>query len=112
MPDLQHLLRTQLDLLTLLLVKELVGVTYLYSRYTQKGTPRDKGHRKTNEKKIKSYFFFEIPDVLKLASDNNINVQIKINQRPKFKISDKRLKIAENLYEKYKTKSSKFVIAN
>lgn len=56
--------------------------------------------------------FFEIPDVLKLAWDNNISVQIKINQRPKFKISDKRLQIAENLYEKYKTKSSKFVIAN
>ena len=53
--------------------------------------------------------FFEIPDVLELSEKHKIKVYIKINQRPKFKINEKRLLIAKELYEKNKTQYSEFM---
>lgn len=56
--------------------------------------------------------FFEIPEVLDFAKKYDIMVYIKINQRPKFKISSKRLSIAKNLYVKNKNNRSEFLFAN
>ena len=41
-----------------------------------------------------------------------IKVYIKINQRPKFKISNKRFDIAKKLYNDNKTNFSEFLLAN
>jgi MoaA/NifB/PqqE/SkfB family radical SAM enzyme len=56
--------------------------------------------------------FFEIPEVLDLSKKYSINVYVKINQRPKFIITENRLKIAKNLYENNKHHFSKFTMAN
>ena len=56
--------------------------------------------------------FFEIPDVLELSKKHGFKVYIKINQRPKFIISDKRLQIAKKLYDDNKHMFSEFSWAN
>lgn len=56
--------------------------------------------------------FFEIPEVLDLAKQYRIRVFIKINRRPKFMISDKRLEIAKRLYDNNCHKFSEFSWAN
>ena len=56
--------------------------------------------------------FFEIPEVLELSEKYKIKVFIKINQRPKFKISNKRFDIVKKLYDDNKTNLSEFVLAN
>ena len=56
--------------------------------------------------------FFEIPEVLELSEKYKIKVYIKINQRPKFKISNKRFDIAKKLYNDNKTNFSEFLLAN
>lgn len=56
--------------------------------------------------------FFEIPEVLELSEKYKIKVFIKINQRPKFKISNKRFDIAKKLYNDNKTNFSEFTLAN
>ena len=71
-------------------------------------------------KPIKTYWqflvfehnFFEIPEVLDLSKKHNIRVYIKINQRPKFIITEKRLQIAKKLYENNKHRFSEFLLAN
>ena len=42
----------------------------------------------------------------------NIKLFLKFNQRPKFIINKKRKKIAEDLYEKYKTDKSVLMLGN
>ena len=56
--------------------------------------------------------FFEIPDALELSKKHRFKVYIKINQRPKFIISDKRLQIAKKLYEDNKHMFSEFSFGN
>ena len=61
---------------------------------------------------IFNHNFFEIPDALDFSEMHNIKLFLKFNQRPKFIINKKRKKIAEDLYEKYKTDKSVLMLGN
>ena len=56
--------------------------------------------------------WFEIPEILDIAKTHTIPIQIKINSRPKFRVSEKIIPKIVSLYERNKFDLSAFVLAN
>ena len=61
---------------------------------------------------IFSHNWFEIPEIIDMLNNFYIKIIFRVNNRPKFKISKNNLLKCQELYEKYKTPLSEFLISN
>ena len=56
--------------------------------------------------------WFEIPEILDIAKTYQINIVLKINSRPKFRVKNEMIPYIIDLYEKNKFFDSELVLAN
>jgi len=56
--------------------------------------------------------WFEIPEILDIAKTNQIDIVLKINSRPKFRVKNNIIPYIVDLYEKNKFSDSELVLAN
>ncbi len=56
--------------------------------------------------------WFEIPEILQIAKNHMIPIELKINARPKFRVKNKLIPYIVDLFEKNKFKQSNLVLAN